>query len=71
MLESRVIALYKTINNNEKYSGRIACVCGNDNINYMNEWSVACECVCMRLNDRMVSGMTVAVLHGFCAVILK
>ena len=36
-------------------SGMIACACGNDNVSA--EWSVECECVCIRLEERMVSGL--------------
>ena len=35
-------------------SGMIACACGNDNV--WVKWSVECDCVCMRLDERMVSG---------------
>ena len=31
----------------------------------MSKWSVECECVCMRLDEQMVSRMTVVVLHWF------
>ena len=42
----------------------IACACG------MSEWLVECECVCKRMDERMVSGWNECE-HGACATQVK